>query len=637
MRLPHKKRAKSLRRQLLRQLLLSICVVAPCSVMLTDSLVQAEDGATSNPATKPESNPQPALGLPTFPGLKAGTATTENAPKAASQPALLLSPPSSAGMVADSVAVKSATVKSAAAPSPAPAAPAPLPSLNTLKPPAMLAAPAAAAPALVPTTSSTSLPKLETTPVQGGASKANAGSSIQVANTPVAIKIATTPPATAAIKNGTDSVSIKFGAENKLSTVAAPSAADGHPVANKSTVTEPMSVTSPATSFRLSDKSASSNVTPISPGTSNATSALTSSDVTGTSSSSGTSLKLSDKQQTVAKLATPIPAVKEPSAKEVAAPVPQAMAPLTVSKEGVEPTAADKLVSQPAAVIFRPKATLINIPQPVTSPVPSVEKAAPLTTIAAQSPPPSVAAKPSTSPAAETEKSSAAKKNEMKSVASKVSPLPPTAMIAAPINLVADVEPPQAINLNDKAPVEPTILAFETNDASPPVVSDAVAFSPSKPAVKKYSTPANRTIQVGTVSLTTVRVGEESVFKCEVDDATVCRAIVTADGGVALLPGKVGVTRATLWLKQSNGESKVETADIQVGELTPDLNSVAVVIEKLNENLQRLYPGTNLQAIAGDRCIEIRGEVEAEQQAREVLHLVRKLCLVPVKDKVTVR
>ena len=210
-------------------------------------------------------------------------------------------------------------------------------------------------------------------------------------------------------------------------------------------------------------------------------------------------------------------------------------------------------------------------------------------------------------------------------------------MVAAPINLVAEVTSPQAIKLNNKTTVEPTAPVYETDDSVLPIVSDAVAFTPNKLAVKQYATPANRTIQVGTVSVTTMRVGEESVVKCEVDDTAVCRAIVTADGEVALLPGKVGVTRATLWLKQSNGESKVETADIQVGEMSPDLNSVAVVIEKLNENLQRLYPGSSLQAVAGDRCIEIRGEAEAEQQAREVLQLVRKLCLVPVKDKVTVR
>ena len=72
-------------------------------------------------------------------------------------------------------------------------------------------------------------------------------------------------------------------------------------------------------------------------------------------------------------------------------------------------------------------------------------------------------------------------------------------------------------------------------------------------------------IQVGTVALTTMRVGENDVVKCEVDDTSICRAIVTADGSVAFLPGKVGVARATLCFKDPTGAAKVETADIQVG------------------------------------------------------------------------
>jgi Flp pilus assembly secretin CpaC len=175
-------------------------------------------------------------------------------------------------------------------------------------------------------------------------------------------------------------------------------------------------------------------------------------------------------------------------------------------------------------------------------------------------------------------------------------------------------------------------------DAQAPIVSDVVISPDNKLAsAKKYSKPADRTIQVGTVALTTMRVGEKDILKCEVDDTSVCRAIVTADGEVALLPGKVGVTRATLWVKEPNGQSKVETADIQVGEVLPIDNADSVEIGRLNESLRRLYPNTTLQVVASDRCIEICGEADTEQQAREVLQLVRKLCLVPVKDKVTVR
>jgi len=185
------------------------------------------------------------------------------------------------------------------------------------------------------------------------------------------------------------------------------------------------------------------------------------------------------------------------------------------------------------------------------------------------------------------------------------------------------------------APVPAKAIA---TDVAQPIVSDAEISTETKLAsAKKYSKPADRTIQVGTVALTTMRVDDKDVVKCEVDDTTVCRAIVTADGEVALLPGKVGVTRATLWVKEANGQSKVETADIQVGEVLPIANTDSVELGKLNDSLQRLYPSTSLRVVASDRCIEICGEADSEQQAREVLQLVRKLCLVPVKDKVTVR
>lgn len=190
----------------------------------------------------------------------------------------------------------------------------------------------------------------------------------------------------------------------------------------------------------------------------------------------------------------------------------------------------------------------------------------------------------------------------------------------------------------DAVVVAPVPAKAIATDVAQPVVSDAEISTETKLASsKKYSKPADRTIQVGTVALTTMRVDDKDVVKCEVDDSTVCRAIVTADGEVALLPGKVGVTRATLWVKEANGQSKVETADIQVGEVLPIANTDSVELGKLNDSLQRLYPSTGLRVVASDRCIEICGEADSEQQAREVLQLVRKLCLVPVKDKVTVR
>jgi hypothetical protein len=432
-------------------------------------------------------------------------------------------------------------------------------------------------------------------------------------------------------------------------------------------------------------------------------------------SSASNSLKFSDKgssepRSAAPKLAEPKiaepkiaePKIAEPKTAEpkIATPIPAetrstTLGSLTISKEGVGATPPAKNDAKREAVLIRPKAIVLgHVPTELANSVPATPVASePKAT-------PMSVSKPSTSPQTLAGKSEAASSATMKSVASKLSPLPPSQLASEVKLAIKSVEPnksqpefqtpPVTIAAVPKLSLEPTAkssipvpsavaslpmppvpapaaasapavtalpvgssLALAApvavaaqqppslglaEDAQAPIVSDVVISPDNKLAsAKKYSKPADRTIQVGTVALTTMRVGEKDILKCEVDDTSVCRAIVTADGEVALLPGKVGVTRATLWVKEPNGQSKVETADIQVGEVLPIDNADSVEIGKLNESLRRLYPNTTLQVIASDRCIEICGEADTEQQAREVLQLVRKLCLVPVKDKVTVR
>ena len=211
---------------------------------------------------------------------------------------------------------------------------------------------------------------------------------------------------------------------------------------------------------------------------------------------------------------------------------------------------------------------------------------------------------------------------------------------------IVSSQPPKAITTAATGSVPKTIVKQPAaEDAmialAEPINPDTSSVVNSKTAVALLKSgplpPADRVIKVGTAAFSTMRLGDQQVEKCEVADTNICRAVVTTDGEVAFLPGKVGVTRATLWLKQKSGESKVETAEITVGEALATGSTAGGDLEKLNSTLKDLYPGCELSAVAGDRCIEIRGEVDSEQQAKAVLQLVRKLCLVPVKDKVSVR
>lgn len=211
---------------------------------------------------------------------------------------------------------------------------------------------------------------------------------------------------------------------------------------------------------------------------------------------------------------------------------------------------------------------------------------------------------------------------------------------------IVSSQPPKAIvtptaSPDRKANGKQLTMGEATIALAEPISTEVEKVTSSKPPVALAKSeplpPADRTIKVGTAEFSTIRLGEHQVEKCEVVDPNICRAVVTTDGEVAFLPGKVGVTRATLWLKQKSGESKVETAEITVGEALATGSNASGDLERLNATLKDLCPGCDLYVVAGDRCIEICGEVDSEQKAKVVLQLVRKLCLVPVKDKVSVR
>lgn len=689
MRLPLQKDTRA-QRQLLRQLIWSLCVVAPSSLALAD------EGTTK----KSESSPTPALTLPTFPSSV--PAPTAVAPTAT--PALLPTLPTAPPTVP--VAPAAPALSLPAAPAPKALVPTPTAVAPTVPAP-KVAAPADAAsakkdaviismPNTLPAPTNTSAITNNKTTLPGAPT---AAAPMAAVNTSAAAK-------NSAVPAPSEQVSIKFGAPVDKTKPADNEIAQGQrTIPNASAPAEPQA---PA-AFRLSDKANSDKApaVPAPPGvTENTPKAPT---PAFDSPAASPKLLTTGAPKSLASIPpTSGPQLNEkqsPTAKGVESKLsdtksvetkPTAIGSLTVSPEGIAPSTPSKDESRRGAVLIRPKAIVLG--QEPTALV-QTDKPSPVASEAAKATPSSTT-KPSTSPQALASSANGSSSAKMKSVDSKVSPLPPSEHVAAekvslkmsdaikpaePITLSNDsaklpsstaivqaapasklpapqvntapqvstapqvpappqlssvplVPPAASAGMPDAVVVAPVPAKAIATDVAQPIVSDAEISTETKLAsAKKYSKPADRTIQVGTVALTTMRVDDKDVVKCEVDDSTVCRAIVTADGEVALLPGKVGVTRATLWVKEANGQSKVETADIQVGEVLPIANTDSVELGNLNDSLQRLYPSTSLRVVASDRCIEICGEADSEQQAREVLQLVRKLCLVPVKDKVTVR
>lgn len=650
MRLPLQKQSSTKQRQLLRQLIWSLCLVAPGSLAVADESTDK----------KVEPTAAPTLALPTFPTAALPAPVSSTSPAPTSQPAVPKSQP--------------------AVPTSQPAVPKSQPTVPGLlpPPPAASAKPIGSKDGVIIT-----MPRaLETAkPSSSTAAKDN---------DPVAIKFAS--PSGPATSGSLSEAPSSFRLSDK--STAPPSAGLPDPASLKQSqpiVPSPQLANTPpaTTSLKFSDQTKIAEPPKL-----NVRPETTAQPLT---QAKQPERKLSSANLPVA--APKLPAANLPAAK-VTEPAAASIGALTVSKEGMGPSKPASNELKREAVLIRPKAIVLGraateLAQADTDIPQSSE---------VKTPGPASVSKPSTAPQALATSSAAAQPTTLKSVDSKLSSLPPSQLSNVPVPLaVQPVEPSTLLpefqtppvtiatapKMTTEGKVEPKVPAFPalpapsappappslattstsrpvavasqavvtgakdtnvadvapqasglvlTDSVQPPVVADAVLVTGSTLAsARKYSKPADRTIQVGTIALTTMRVGGRDVLKCEVDDSSVCRAIVTADGEVALLPGKVGVTRATLWIKEPNGQPKVETADIQVGETLPIDGKDSVEIEKLNESLQRLYPNTTLRIVASDRCIEICGEADTEQQAREVLQLVRKLCLVPVKDKVTVR
>lgn len=653
MRLPLQSKSKAQRRQLLRQLIWSLCLVAPGSLSFADD----------NAEKKNEPKAAPALSLPTF-------------------PTSLPSPPTVASPTNTPSSTPKAQSKEGSAP---PAMLPPLPPSVTAPPVANNTAPTVVAPN-VTRKDAVIISMPNTTPA--AAPPSVAAKQLPAAPSTSSGAAGLSPSTVAPVAKATEQVSIKFGE------VPEANKDRNNPVSGQRPNTANAPVVDEPATFRLSDKASTTNPTPAplnstSPQNARPTlQAPTPAAPTLVMPEPPKPLKAEAVKATTVKN-NPVPSATKPveskptetkpvESKAVdtksaeakpqlgttaAQPQPQPLGSLTISKQGIAPSVPEKSEGRREAVLIRPKAIVLG-QEPASIAAKAAQEKATSTPLPISTPAPT--AKPSTMPQMLANNAGTANPAPMKKADSKVSPLPPSQLPAAEKIAIQAVVPP-VLALDTKPQVNATVEVAKpktdiaalpsltaappsvivakpapsltlNQDTEPPVVSDAeIAVEATLVSAKKYSKPADRTIQVGTVALTTMRVGEKDVVKCEVDDTSVCRAIVTADGEVALLPGKVGVTRATLWVKEPNGQSKVETADIQVGEVLPIANADAVEIGKLNDSLQRLYPNTNLRVVASDRCLEICGEADNEQQAREVLQLVRKLCLVPVKDKVTVR
>ena len=141
------------------------------------------------------------------------------------------------------------------------------------------------------------------------------------------------------------------------------------------------------------------------------------------------------------------------------------------------------------------------------------------------------------------------------------------------------------------------------------------------------------TIEMESQSATALEI-PGNIRAVSVENEDVCRVLYT-ERAISIVGSKQGSSLIQVWTTELKDAPQVLRVNVSQPWQTPNANSGD--LKEVKQALAQAFPRSNLKLLKQeDGTLEVRGTTENEETARRVLEMVRKLCLVPVKDKVTV-
>ncbi len=123
-----------------------------------------------------------------------------------------------------------------------------------------------------------------------------------------------------------------------------------------------------------------------------------------------------------------------------------------------------------------------------------------------------------------------------------------------------------------------------------------------------------------------------------IEDQNVVRAMASSSSEIKLIAAGCGVTRLVVWATGDDGApSLVRQFDVHVQdavEATGD--SVGNKAEMLTRTIKKSFPESKVSVKTVDDHLVISGSCSSEETATKILRMVRKTCLIPVRDELVV-
>lgn len=119
-----------------------------------------------------------------------------------------------------------------------------------------------------------------------------------------------------------------------------------------------------------------------------------------------------------------------------------------------------------------------------------------------------------------------------------------------------------------------------------------------------------------------------------VENEDVCRILHDAKS-ITLVGNRIGSTLVEIWTNEA--EETPMLVRVNVSQPWQKSNSRPTDVRDVKNAVAQAFPKANINVFANsDGTLEVRGTTDSEASAKQILGIVRKICLVPVNDKVTV-
>lgn len=187
----------------------------------------------------------------------------------------------------------------------------------------------------------------------------------------------------------------------------------------------------------------------------------------------------------------------------------------------------------------------------------------------------------------------------------------------------------------------------------PDLLAENSGAQPATPALKQKSVPAQsasfrkQTVkpvaEIARLNMSRTQVRSLTIggrlVRVSVADKDVCQVIASGPSQLKLIGTGNGSTRLVVWANtDSDGPTRMKTFEIHVQD-TVESSGAALgnKIDLLNKTIARMFPEANVTIAQQRDRLTVSGQCTNDESARQIIRMVRKTCLVPVNDSITVK